>query len=143
MSATAATDVACSSFFKLSTHFLNPLNSSSSSSSSSSIVTSLHLVVAFDFSVPLFVSHCPNPLPALLLLSFTRATRDVAFVVIFAVAVAGDEENSVVTMALEEMVEDNRIPHEVMFPARRLCELYVCNLPRSCGISQLLDLFQP
>lgn len=25
----------------------------------------------------------------------------------------------------------------------RPCELYVCNLPRSCGISQLLEMFKP
>ncbi|WOK92925.1 29 kDa ribonucleoprotein A, chloroplastic isoform X1 [Canna indica] len=140
MAAAAAADVACSSFFKLSTHFLKSLNSSSSSSSISTVrFPSLHLVPASYFSVPLAVSHCRRPLPALPLLSFTRAKRDVAI----SVAVAGDEENSALTTALEEMVEDGRVPHEVKFPARRPCELYVCNLPRSCGISQLLDLFQP
>ncbi|RZR89537.1 hypothetical protein BHM03_00017285 [Ensete ventricosum] len=118
-----------------------------SSSSSSLRLPSFHLLA----SVPVSVSHCHHPLsPLAPLPSFHRAKK--------ALAVDGAEENAAVTTVVDEKLEDGAddavdekledgaddgVPEEVNAPVRRPCELYVCNLPRSCDISKLLDLFKP
>ncbi|URD78238.1 hypothetical protein MUK42_02548 [Musa troglodytarum] len=129
--AAATTDAAASSLLKLSPfRFPNTLLSSSS----------LRLLSFHHFaSVPLSVSHCHHPLsPLTPLPSFPRAKK--------ALAVDGAEENAAVTTVVDEKLEDGAddgVPEEVKAPVRRPCELYVCNLPRSCDISKLLDLFKP
>ncbi|CAL9125598.1 unnamed protein product [Musa textilis] len=131
VAAAAATTDAASSLLKLSPlRFPNTLLSSSS----------LRLLSFHHFaSVPLSVSHCHHPLsPLTPLPSFPRAKK--------ALAVDGAEENAAVTTVVDEKLEDGAddgVPEEVKAPVRRPCELYVCNLPRSCDISKLLDLFKP
>lgn len=46
---------------------------------------------------------------------------------------------------MEEKVEDGGVVGDLEEARARAgaCELYACNLPRSCDISQLLDLFKP
>ncbi|CAL9068362.1 unnamed protein product [Musa banksii] len=129
--AAATTDAASCSLLKLSLlRFPNRLLSSSS----------LRLPSFHHFaSVPLSVSHCHHPLsPLTPLPSFPRAKK--------ALAVDGAEENAAVTTVVDEKLDDGAddgVPKEVKAPVRRRCELYVCNLPRSCDIPQLLDLFKP
>ncbi|THU55395.1 hypothetical protein C4D60_Mb11t06100 [Musa balbisiana] len=129
--AAATTDAASSSLLKLSLlRFPNRLLSSSS----------LRLPSFHHFaSVPLSVSDCHHPLsPLTPLPSFHRAKK--------ALAVDGAEENAAVTTVVDEKLDDGAddgVPEEVKAPVRRPCELYVCNLPRSCDIPQLLDLFKP
>ncbi|RWW32896.1 hypothetical protein GW17_00002408 [Ensete ventricosum] len=136
MAAAAAvtTGAASSSLLRLPLRFPNRLLSSSSSSSSLRL-PSFHLLA----SVPVSVSHCHHPLsPLAPLPSFHRAKK--------ALAVDGAEENAAVTTVVDEKLEDGAddgVPEEVNAPVRRPCELYVCNLPRSCDISKLLDLFKP
>ncbi|RRT66419.1 hypothetical protein B296_00014056 [Ensete ventricosum] len=133
MAAAAAvtTGAASSSLLRLSLlRFPNRLLSSSSLR-----LPSFHLLA----SVPVSVSHCHHPLsPIAPLPSFHRAKK--------ALAVDGAEENAAVTTVVDEKLEDGAddgVPEEVNAPVRRPCELYVCNLPRSCDISKLLDLFKP
>lgn len=60
-----------------------------------------------------------------------------------------EEEETAVAVAEEEVEEEEAVdggegfPPEVVRTRARPCELYVCNLPRSCDIPQLLDLFKP
>ncbi|RVW95476.1 28 kDa ribonucleoprotein, chloroplastic [Vitis vinifera] len=50
--------------------------------------------------------------------------------------------STVVAVAAEDINTDDSSPQESKSSVRP-CELYVCNLPRSCGISELLSMFKP
>ncbi|XP_010909894.1 28 kDa ribonucleoprotein, chloroplastic isoform X2 [Elaeis guineensis] len=87
-------------------------------------------------SASIFSSHFHAPLSAFPLTSSgSKRTRTVH-------AIAEEEER---TATIEDRVEDGGevgVSHEARARLRP-CELYVCNLPRSCDVSQLLDLFKP
>ncbi|EHA8587948.1 putative 28 kDa ribonucleoprotein, chloroplastic [Cocos nucifera] len=87
-------------------------------------------------SASISLSHFHAPLLAFPFTSSgSKRTRTV-------LAIAEEEER---TATIEDKVEDGGevgVSHEARAPIRP-CELYVCNFPRSCDVSQLLDLFKP
>ncbi|KAA8516225.1 hypothetical protein F0562_019404 [Nyssa sinensis] len=54
-------------------------------------------------------------------------------------ALLEEEPFAATTIGHEDKIEDGWASKNPIRP----CELYVCNLPRSCGISELLDIFKP
>ncbi|XP_042380302.1 28 kDa ribonucleoprotein, chloroplastic-like [Zingiber officinale] len=127
--------MAAASFLKPSTlHFPTKFLLLPSSSSSSSL--RFHAASYFSLSI----SHRRRPLSPL------PARAEEA-----ALEVAVDEEKKedlgasfdAAVEAKAEEDSDAAVAQEVNAQERRPCELYACNLPRSCDISQLLDLFQP
>ncbi|XP_073011427.1 28 kDa ribonucleoprotein, chloroplastic-like [Typha latifolia] len=87
------------------------------------------------------VSHFHTPLFALPLSSSRSRNANPRLL-----AVAEEEQEAVAVAAEDEKVGDGEVDDVVEADEWRYrvrpCELYVCNLPRSCDIPQLLDLFK-
>ncbi|XP_011621272.1 28 kDa ribonucleoprotein, chloroplastic isoform X1 [Amborella trichopoda] len=58
---------------------------------------------------------------------------------VFRVAAVAEEEASPI---VEEVIDENGENHSPKYEVRP-CKLYACNLPRSCDIAQLSEIFQP
>lgn len=54
-----------------------------------------------------------------------------------------DEEKEAVEETVADSLDDDAVSVQEWQKQSRPCEVYVCNLPRSCDIAELLDMFTP
>ncbi|XXG77546.1 hypothetical protein AAC387_Pa08g1681 [Persea americana] len=100
--------------------------------------SSLRFFRPFSSSLPspLSISHPHQSSPALFLLPITHKT-------LFKTLAVVEEEAAISAEHIEAQSNEEGNGGPTQKPKVTPCELYICNIPRSCDISELFEVFKP